>query len=115
MNENSQLGDDNLMTFENDGSCTESEEDTNDPEKECVKQLSKVKLNMQSFRNYLIWTKTNTVAVETVQTGWKESEPEPVLELNLKKEISLEDLLGSAPDKKMSSESSEKDSCDSDD
>ena len=37
-----------------------------------------------------------------------------MLELNLKKEISLEDLLGSAPDKKMSSESSEKDSCDSD-
>lgn len=54
------------MTFENDGSCTESEEDTNDHEKECLKQLSKVKLNMESFRNYLIWTKTNTVAVETV-------------------------------------------------
>ena len=37
MNEHSQLGDDNLLTFENNGSCTESEEDTNDHEKECVK------------------------------------------------------------------------------
>ena len=70
---------------------------------------------MQSFRNYLIWTTSNTVAVETLKTGWKEIEPEPVQELNLKQEISLDDLLGSAQDKKMSSESSEKDKSDSGD
>ena len=70
---------------------------------------------MQSFRNYLIWTTKNTVAVETLKTGWKEIETEPVQELNLKQEISLDDLLGPAQDKKMSSESSEKDISDSDD
>jgi len=39
---------------------------------------------MQSFRNYLIWTTSNTVAVETLKTGWKEIEPELVQELKIK-------------------------------
>jgi hypothetical protein len=46
-----------MMTFDNGDALseTESEDETSDAEKECVRQLSSVKLTLNSFRNYLLW------------------------------------------------------------
>ena len=91
-NEYSQLVDSDMMTFDNGGAAseTESEDDTSETEKECIKQISQVKLTLNSFKNYLLWTTKNTVKRELVKTGFIETvqDDQPI-----KQELVLEDLI----------------------
>ena len=91
-NEYSQLVDSEMMTFDNGGAAseTESEDDTSETEKECIRQISQVKLSSSTFRNYLLWTTKNTVKRELVKTGFVETVKE---EQFVKKELVLEDLI----------------------
>ncbi len=91
-NEYSQLVDSDMMTFDNGGAAseTESEDDTSETEKECIRQISQVKLSSSSFRDYLLWTTKNTVKRELVKTGFVETVKE---EQVVKKELVLEDLI----------------------
>jgi len=58
--------------------------------------IKKVKLNLNKYRDYLLWQIENKVTVERVKTGWKSP---PNVELPTTKEpvpvnLGLEDLLG---------------------
>lgn len=81
-----------MMTFDNGGAAseTESEDDTSETEKECIKQISQIKLSSNTFKDYLLWTTKNTVKRELVKTGFIETAKE---EQEVKKELVLEDLI----------------------
>ena len=80
------------MTFDNGGAAseTESEDDTSETEKECIKQISSVKLTLSSFKNYLLWTTKHTVKRELIKSGFIENDQDA---LPLKQELVLEDLI----------------------
>lgn len=80
------------MTFDNAGAAseTESEDDTSETEKECIRQISSVKLTLNTFRNYLLWTSKNTVKRELVKSGFIENVQDT---LPVKQELVLEDLI----------------------
>ena len=81
-----------MMTFDNGGAAseTESEDDTSETEKECIRQISQVKLTLNTFRNYLLWTSKNTVKRELVKSGFIENVQDT---LPVKHELVLEDLI----------------------
>ncbi len=81
-----------MMTFDNGeaASETESEDDTSETEKECIKQISQVKLTLNTFRDYLLWTTKNTVKRELVKSGFIENVEDT---LHVKQELVLEDLI----------------------
>lgn len=81
-----------MMTFDNGSAAseTESEDDTSETEKECIRQISQVKPTLNTFRNYLLWTSKNTVKRELVKSGFIENVQDT---FPVKQELVLEDLI----------------------
>jgi len=63
-----------MMTFDNGAAVTEteSEDDASETEIERAESIKKVKVTLNTFRNYLLWSSRHTVKVELVKSGYVE-------------------------------------------
>ena len=83
-----------MMTFDNGAAAseTESEDDTSETEIERVEHLKKVKVTLNTFRNYLLWSNKHSVKVELVKSGFVEiqnAEIAPIKEEKLTRNLDL--------------------------
>ena len=87
-----------MMTFDNGAAAseTESEDDTSETEIERVEHLKKVKVTLNTFRNYLLWSNKHSVKVELVKSGFVEiqnAEIAPIKEEKVDQEFGLDELM----------------------